>query len=377
MLNFLNIIRRLLFFTFYSLVSRRFYISVLCRLRGIGIMYFCWLCLVSSVVLSTYFYPKIIDYCENDLKSVLNQIPTLVFKDNKVQFQDNLSISTTEAKGFNQNTTIRFDKNNKMYSVVVNSNRNLVIIVNPNNAIIDDDTLYMVSNLRKPENAIKFPFVVTSNLRKPENAIKFPFVVTSNLRKLENAIKFPFVVTSNLRKPENAIKFPFVVTIYNNRFTVLTGTQDVPFNFRDFRIKDGEVVTGLDIANACTLVVKNAGWLFIFLSVFMVLVMKNMFCIFILTLFSLAISKFYGLKNDLVSFIRLSVFANTTPMLIGVFSWFVFDKPELFYTLNGTMITFISLIYIILCFRDFKSNQIKALKVMMENKKNGDSMFMP
>ena len=88
MLNFLNIIRRLLFFTFYSLVSRRFYISVLCRLRGIGIMYFCWLCLVSSVVLSTYFYPKIIDYCENDLKSVLNQIPTLVFKDNKVQFQD-------------------------------------------------------------------------------------------------------------------------------------------------------------------------------------------------------------------------------------------------------------------------------------------------
>lgn len=326
MLNFLNIIRRLLFFTFYSLVSRRFYISVLCRLRGIGIMYFCWLCLVSSVVLSTYFYPKIIDYCENDLKSVLNQIPTLVFKDNNVQFQDNLSISTTEAKGFNQNSTIRFDKNNKMYSVVVNSNRNLVIIVNPNNAIIDDDTLYMVSNLRKPENAIKFPFVVT---------------------------------------------------IYNNRFTVLTGTQDVPFNFRDFRIKDGEVVTGLDIANACTLVVKNAGWLFIFLSVFMVLVMKNMFCIFILTLFSLAISKFYGLKNDLVSFIRLSVFANTTPMLIGVFSWFVYDKPELFYTLNGTMITFISLIYIILCFRDFKSNQIKALKVMMENKKNGDSMFMP
>lgn len=327
MLNFLNIIRRLLFFTFFSLVSRRFYISVLCRLRGIGIMYFCWLCIVSSVVLSTYFYPKIVDYCEIDLKNVLSQMPNFVFKDNKVQFQENLTPTTyTDTNNSNQNSSIRFDKNNKMYSVVTNEGKNLVIIVNPNDAIIDDDTLYMVSNLRKPENAIRFPFVVT---------------------------------------------------IYDNRFTVLTGTQDVPFYFRDFRIKDGEVVSGLNIANVCTSVVKNAGWLFIFLSVLMALVVKNMLCISILTLFVIFISKLYGLKNDLVSFIRLSVFANTTPMLIGVFSWFVFYNPELFYTLNGTMITFISLIYIILCFRDFKSNQIKALKVMMENQKNGDSMFMP
>ncbi len=299
--------RRMFYYPLLALFSRQFYVSVVCRFTGASIKYLLELCLLASIVSSIAVYITVKNYINNDLVRIVEQIPSF-----RINSEGEFVFLEQEA---NSKIQFKTDKEGRKYVSVTSPAGRPMILFNPDGASLELQDI--------PSN-------------DPKNRGEVFFHVSFN--------KSSITINNGLYSQTNSYK-------------EMGFTSDMP-------------ITGQGIVDSIKNIVPSVMPPILFISLFIVILLKQCFAILITFVFSFGIFIINRVRMNSLALFRINVYANTAPLVIFVVSLFFIDNPALFSALNNVLVSFIPLIYVYFAAKDLRNFAIEAVSETNDGEDN-------
>lgn len=296
--------KRFLLFPVLALFSRRFYLSVLFKFRGIGLSYLIGLSVLCSIVLTIFLYIQLLSFQENELKNYLSQMPSLI-----VNSADQFEFAP------NQPSEVKFYQDEEMvkYAYIATPKGTPLILFNPLQAKV------------------------------PGKLMPLPEDRTQTLG--------------------------IYMAVFTDHITVYNGPLKQVYYVKDLNLQQNRLITSQMVSEGIGSFIKVMGPALLFVCLFVFGLIRQVVNVCVTTLFVFILSIIMKIRMPMPVLIRLTVFANTAPTILGMLAIFFFTiNPSIFNALNSSVIGFIPLIYAFFALKDARDNLIDRF-----NKDGGDS----
>ena len=287
--------RRMFYYPVLAVCSRRFYVSVISRFRGVSAKYFFEVILLATLVITVYMTSVAVNYVNNDLEKLLAGFPSFtVNKDGEFEFLGEQS----------PGVFFRESRDNRKYVSIRTPGGAPVLLFNPEHAMVDSEDLPReISSMKAPE-------------------------------------------------------LVFHVTFGKDRISVFNGISSSDITYRELGLYPGTEINAETVAAnlkvlSCTLVP-----VLIFITMFISILFKMVFSIAITAVFGYGIFYFMGVRTTMITVIRVNVYANTIILVLFSVSMLMIDRPEVFMALNGAYMGMLPMIYNFFAATDFRKNSL-------------------
>ncbi|WP_084761533.1 DUF1189 family protein [Succinimonas amylolytica] len=287
--------RRMFYYPVLAVCSRRFYVSVISRFRGVSAKYFFEVILLASLVITVYMTSVTVNYVNTDLNKLLAGFPGFVInKDGEFEFLEQQSPAVI----------FRESQDNRKYVSIRTPGGAPVLLFNPEHAMVDSEDLPReISSMKAPE-------------------------------------------------------LVFHITFEKNQVSVFNGISSSAITYRELGMLPGTEVNAATVSANLRVLSSTLMPVLIFITMFISIVFKMVFSIAITSVFGYGIFYFMGVRTTMITVIRVNVYANTIILLLFSVSMFMIDSPEVFVALNGAYMGMLPMIYNFFAAVDFRKNSL-------------------
>ena len=288
--------RRMFYYPILAICSRRFYVSVISRFRGVSAKYFLEAVLLSSLIITCYFTVTIFSYVESDLRTLLKDFPS--FTVNK-----NWEFEFLEAQP--GQTVFKEDQNHRKYVSIQTPEGTPVLLFNPDGAQAESQDL-----------------------------------------------------PRSLTAGNTASGMVFHVTFGKNRVSLFNGVNTTDISYRELGIMPGEVIDSPRMYLRLQFMAYTIAPVVIFISMYIVVALWLAANIAVTAALGYGIFYLMGVRTTFITVIRVNVYANTIILTLFTASMFMLDQPGLYATLHSSYFGILPLIYNFFAASDYRRNSL-------------------